>query len=67
MNHSSIPRKSGTTFYNEFGGAKPNYMTRNSGYAIMPFAASYGIDGKGRDGYISYNNGGFSVPNHPDL
>jgi hypothetical protein len=67
MHHPSIARHAGNTFYNEFGGAKPSYMTRNSGYAIMPSSTTYGVDGKGRDGYISLDNGGLAAMHHPDL
>ena len=57
MNHSSVPKHSSTTYYNNFGGGERDFVTRNT-YTVMPFSTQYAVDGKGRDRYININNGG---------
>jgi hypothetical protein len=57
MKFGAVPRHSASTFYNGFGGSRPDYQTKQ-GYGIVPMASFYKNDGRGRDSYISMDNGG---------
>lgn len=60
MNHSSVPRANANNHYHNFGGAKPSFISKQ-GYGIMPSMSRYAVDGKGRDNYISFDNGGLQA------
>lgn len=55
-----------TTYYNGFGGAPRDFCTVHYTNS-MPAPGVYGVNGTGRDTYISMDNGGFYNPYHPDL
>ena len=59
MHFNAIPSKCGTTYSNNIGGVKCNYVTKAT-YTVNPFSTSYTVDGKGRDTYISVDNGGLT-------
>ena len=61
MNHQSVPRANANNHYHNFGGGKPDFISKQ-GYGIVPFMSRYAVDGLGRDNYISWDNGGLHVP-----
>ena len=59
MHFNAVPSKCGTTYSNKMGGGKCDYVTKAT-YTVNPFYATYNVDGKGRDTYISVDNGGMT-------